>query len=128
MRSEGATLASSWPFSTRSTSEPVTRLASSPSCDFFAPFLLCEMWFIWTITYGPEVARAATPPPLQPANHTWKSRCFGSFRWLPVVSAFRRTNVSVVSAFRRTSSNYPVTKLTNYQIYGVTMTCDFAHG
>src|ERR1051326_4716433 len=78
MRSDGAILASSWPFSTRSTSEPVTRLACSRSCDFFAPFLLCEMWFIWTITYGPEVARAATPPPLQPTNHTWKSRCFGS--------------------------------------------------
>src|SRR5471032_1698320 len=35
----------------RSTSEPVTRLASSPSCDFLPVLLLIgEMWFMWTIT------------------------------------------------------------------------------
>src|SRR5665213_349432 len=51
MRSDGAMRGSSWPLSTRSTSEPVTRLASSPSCDFLPVLLLVgEMWFMWTIT------------------------------------------------------------------------------
>src|ERR1051325_1112859 len=61
---------SSWPFSTRSTREPVTRLASSPSCVFLALFPLSDRWFMWTITPDPEDARTHHSAPSQPFNHT----------------------------------------------------------
>ena len=39
-----------------------------------APFLLCEMWFIWTITYGPGLHGRPRLRPHNLYNHTVRRR------------------------------------------------------